>query len=307
MVPTGSVSMFQSRTTQSRFEHCTRSPGSSRTARAARAALCVGALLLAVALPGCYFPDRNLQSAREGVLGETEPLPEDDGVDEATRAEIARESGSTIRPGDQIRIDVLQDDELNGTYRIDNDGGFQWHYVGRVKTESLTTSDLRKKLIDVADEYINDPSITVNYTSQQPRSVRVLGYVRDPGPVPLDSEMRIVDALAAAGDLHEEANQQEIVLIRAASPDRIRAGLFNYRDAMLNPLGDAWASNVPLEPGDTVYVPRSGRAQWEAAILFVNRLADTLVGIERSIILYEDAESVLSTGETAGRNTIVVR
>lgn len=267
--------------------------------------------MMFVVLVGCYNPSKNLRPANEGMIapaGETTRSGgEAEAVDPAILREIITETGSTIQVGDEISVNVYQDEKLAGTYRIDNDGGFQWHYVGRVKTTGLTTNDLRRKLSDVAAKYLIEPSVIVNYVAQQPRSIRVLGETRTQGHFALKRKMRLIDAIAAAGGITANANQQEIILIRSVSPTEIRAGIFNYREAMLNPLNGAWASNVELLAGDTIFVPKSGKAQWESAINFINRLADTAVGIERSVVLYPDVESVISTGDTAGRNTIVVR
>ena len=261
-------------------------------------------------ITGCHNPDKSLVGAKEGMQAtnmNTAANSSDDNVDPALIREIVTETGSTIEPGDEIDIAVLQDERLNGLYKIDNDGGFQWHYVGRVKTDSLTTSDLRRKLTDVVSKFINEPSITINYKTQEPRTIRVLGETKEQGHFALKHNMRLIDGITEAGGLTPNANQQEIILIRSVSPTEIRAGLFNYRDATLNPLGGEWVNNVTLQTGDTIFVPKSGKAQWEAAITFINRLADTGVGIERSIVLYPDVESVISSGDTAGKNTIVVR
>jgi len=272
-------------------------PVASRSARfASTCVVSVMALVTAMLVGGCHNPNGDLQPITVGLS-----------TDPNVMSTIANAGPTTIQPGDEIVVSVLQDERLSGTYRIDNDGGFQWHYVGRVKTDSLTTNDLRRKLADVASTYINEPSVTVNYVSQQPPTIRVLGQANTQGLIALKRGWRLMDAIAAVGGPTRDANWNEVVLVRSVSPTEIRAGIFNYREAMLNPLGDEWRNNIMLEKGDTIFFATSGRAQWESAIQFVNRLGDAIVGVERSIVLYPDVESVISTGETEGQNTIVVR
>jgi len=283
---------------------------SSHTHRNGTTTLALLSLITLTILTGCHNPDKGLKGADEGMKAtqtETSNSDDTDNVDPALIREIVTDTGSTMMPGDEIDVAVLQDERLDGTYKIDNDGGFQWHYVGRVKTDSLTTNDLRRKLTDVVSKFINDPSITINYKTQQPRTIRVLGETKQQGHFPLTNNMRLIDGITEAGGLTTDANQQEIILIRSVSAKEIRAGLFNYREATLNPLGGEWVNNIPLQTGDTIFVPKSGKAQWEAAINFINKLADTGVGIERGIVLYPDVESVISSGDNSGRNTIVVR
>ena len=172
-----------------------------------RLVLAGGVGLTILALSGCYSPNRDLVGANAGMSappavaeGEGEG---DDAVDTATLREILTETGSTIQRGDEISISVYQDERLDGTYRIDNDGGFQWHYVGQVKTTGLTTNDLRRKLTDVAGIYLTEPSVIVNYISQRPRSIRVLGQARAQGHFALTRNMRLVDAIAAAGGIQD--------------------------------------------------------------------------------------------------------
>ncbi len=272
--------------------------------------ICLITIATVFSLNACHNPDKGLNGAQKGMqtVATNPPVTDsDDNVDPALIREIVTETGSTIEPGDEIDISVLQDEKLNGLYKIDNDGGFQWHYIGRVKTDSLTTNDLRRKLTEVVSKFINEPSVTINYKTQQPRTIRVIGETKQQGHFPLTHNMRLIDGITEAGGLTDNANQKEIILIRSVSDKEIRAGLFNYREATLNPLGGEWVNNVTLQTGDTIFVPKSGKAQWEAAIAFIDRLANAGVGIERGIVLYPDIESVISSGDNAGRNTIVVR
>ena len=276
----------------------TRAAASAACAARIAMVCCVAALSFMIS--GCNHPADTLTPISEGVAKGTSD------VDGGVLSDIVNAGPTTIQPGDEIAISVLQDERLNGTYRIDNDGGFQWYYVGRVKTDSLTPSDLRRKLTDAVSKFLNEPAVTVNWVSQEPPTIRILGESETQGLLSLKRGWRLMDAIAAAGGPTDDANVKEIMLIRSVSPSEIRAGLFNYREATLNPLGGEWKNNITLEAGDTIFIPKSGRAQWLAAIEFVDRLADAVVGTERAIVLYPDVESVITTGETEGRNTIVV-
>ncbi len=258
------------------------------------------------AMVGCNNPNKDLASAEmmsanpnttnaDGQAGEL-PLP----------PPIVMPY--VLEDGDEVIINVLQDERLNGTYRLDSDGGFQWHYAGRVRARGLTTNDIRRKLAGVLEEYIVDPSVTVNLTAQRGRYVNVLGFVKSAGRIAVRRDMRIVDALTEAGGLVEDGRMDCVILVRRMPDNEIRAGIFNYKEATLNPIeSGAWASNVILQPGDTIIVPKSKLAQWNTAVDTVRRFLDTAVNAERGIVLYPDAREVLKTGDSGGKNTIVVK
>jgi polysaccharide export outer membrane protein len=210
-------------------------------------------------------------------------------------------------PGDEISIKIVQDPDLNGNYRLDTDGSIQFPYIGPMRLDGLTTMDVRRKVKAGLMEVYTDPFVTVNIVSQEQQYVRVVGEVGRPGLIPWNRRMTIVDAIADAGDLTASGARTSIVLIRRTAEDEIAAGMFNYREAMHNPTSELWASNIPLERGDTIFVPRSDKAQWESAFKFIQTMFGTATDIQRAIILYPDTKSVLETGDRSGRTTVIVR
>lgn len=212
-----------------------------------------------------------------------------------------------LTPGDEVAIDLLADDRLNRTIRVDYDGGFQFPYVGRVQAEGLTTTDLQRKLSGVLAEYYTEPNLTVNLVSEEQQYFTMVGEARAPGRYPIQPNMRIIDAVALAGGPLPSAEQTRLVLIRRTAQDQVAACFFDYRGALLMNSPEAWASNIAVQRGDVLYFPRSDRAQWESAFQFVSQMFGAVVDVERAIVLYPDVESILETGEKSGSSTIIVR
>ena len=69
----------------------------------------------------------------------------------------------------------------------------------------------------------------------------------------------------------------------------------------------AWKSNLTVQRGDTIYIPRNDKAQWESIMQFISTTINPLIDVERGIILYPDVESVISTGEKDRGSTVIVR
>lgn len=258
-------------------------------------------------LTGCNHPNKDLKTAHVGVLGNDPDAAADD-IAPIIRAPLRLPY--ILAPGDEISINVLEDERLTQDIRLDSDGGFQFYYVGRIKAEGLTTLDLKKKLTTSLAEFYVEPHVAVNLKSEEQQFVNVIGLPLKPGRIRLTRGMRILDAIAEAGGAHPDADRQRVILIRRVSDDKppyVVAGFFDYKDAMLNPLGGAMASNIPLQRGDTIYFPKNGKAQWESVFKFISEMSGSISDVERSIILYPKVEDVFNFGEIQGTTNIIVR
>lgn len=258
------------------------------------------ALLWCVFVGGCNMPGDMPTLDPEG-FGKPQSEASDGGPAETAQLPY------TLEPGDQIAVKVVQDPALDGNYTIDSDGGIQYPYIGPMRLEGLTTADARRKIASGLREYYTDPFVTVNLLSQMQQYVRIMGQVQKQGRIPLERGMTIVDAIAESGGLTRDASQRKIVLIRRVSENQVAAGFFNYRDAVLYPSSEAWASNLMLKRGDMIFVPTNERAQWESAFQFISTMFGAAVDIERSIVLYPDVRDILKTGDNPSRSTIIVR
>jgi polysaccharide export outer membrane protein len=83
--------------------------------------------------------------------------------------------------------------------------------------------------------------------------VYVMGQVKNPGPYPLTANMSFLEALARAGGPNDNAQQGKIVLARPSKNTEQIVDLENNIQK--------GGTNYQLEPGDIVYVPKSGLAQ----------------------------------------------
>lgn len=104
--------------------------------------------------------------------------------------------------------------------------------------------NLRMKKGDIV--FIPDSSDTAVY---------VLGYVLRPGSYRLTPRMTVLDALAQAGGVTEDAQPRQIGLYRAGAN---KVEIIDFRD-LIDP---ARAVNHALEDGDALFVPRSQLADF---------------------------------------------
>lgn len=98
--------------------------------------------------------------------------------------------------------------------------------------------------------------------------VYVMGQVKNPGPYPLTANMSFLEALARAGGPNDNAQQGKIVLARPSNNSEQVIDLEKFVKQ---------GANASLEPGDIVYVPKSGLAQLGYVMQQINPITSMLL------------------------------
>jgi len=170
----------------------------------------------------------------------------------ATRAEAEYLLGA----GDVIRIDVLDEKDLTRqNVRIDNDGSFEYPYLGRVTARGKTRRDLadavRKGLIDGG--YVINPIVTVDVETPRPRFIKVIGEVRAASKYPLTPGMTLLEGLIAAGGVNTQSAGSRVILQSQAADGTADPTTREFSlDDVLNLKSEA---NPLLQEDDTISVP----------------------------------------------------
>jgi len=161
-----------------------------------------------------------------------------------------------LGPGDIIEIKVYGIKDLQATVRIPESGSFDFPLVGTVKAAGVSAPEVEKAIAKVLNErYVNEANVTVFVKEFNSYRISVVGAVSKPGTVVLKKgTCTLVDALAEAGGLTDTAARE--IYVTAADSSGIR----QTRPIDLSPLleGGDLSLNVPLQPGDSIYVPAGG-------------------------------------------------
>jgi len=172
------------------------------------------------------------------------PMPADTGV-------MQRED-YVIGPSDILSVRVWKNPELSvDQVPVRPDGKISTPLAGDVQGAGLTAKQLQDVLTTALAEYVTAPHVTVIVLKMNSRHVSVEGQVQRPGLIPLESDMRVVDAITTAGGFTPFANRKRIKIIRRQLDGSVTTYGFNY-DAFVS--GSAPGSNGLLEPNDTVVV-----------------------------------------------------
>jgi polysaccharide export outer membrane protein len=194
---------------------------------------------IAVALVGCSSFSLPFGSARSAAPPPADPVALD------------RES-YVIGPEDVLRVDVWQNEELSVTVPVRPDGRISVPLVDDVQAAGLTTAELKLVLAEKLAEFVKNPEVTVIVNQIQSKRVYVIGEMARQTVIPLNQDMRVLDALAVAGGFTTFADKDDIKILRR-SGDGLVEYHFDY-DAFVKGRAPL-ESNFLLQPGDTIVVP----------------------------------------------------
>lgn len=179
----------------------------------------------------------------------------------------------TIRSGDHldIRVSSLNEvmdrqfqksggNELNpaslgqqkGTtdegFPVESSGTIHLHFLGKIKVAGMTRSELKNRLEADLKPFMKDPIASVRFMN---RKVTVIGEVKTPKLIPLQEDrINLIDALVASGDLTENAQVDDILIVRDSAQSKIFKHInLNDKDLLLSP----W---FYLQHNDVVYVKK---------------------------------------------------
>ena len=157
-----------------------------------------------------------------------------------------------IGPGDDLQIFVWKNPDISVNVPVRPDGRITVPLIDDVQAEGLTPLELRDLVAAELEEFVTGARVSVVVRAVKSKRVNVLGQVARPGTVLLINQFRIVDALASVGGFREFSDWNDVKLIRTDGGLETTY-IFDY-EAYID--GDAPDTNIVLEPGDTIVVPR---------------------------------------------------
>ena len=170
-------------------------------------------------------------------------------------------SAQSLKPGDTIAIQVLQDSKLDRQVVIGPTGMISFPLAGQVRAGGLTPQALENALrTRLKGKYSTALDITVSLVavSKEDEELRprifVTGEVNRPGPHVIRTKTTVLQAIALAGGLGQFASKRRIQIRRRVNGVE-STFLFDYRAFES---GTDLTGNIELEPGDVVVVPERG-------------------------------------------------
>ncbi len=204
-----------------------------------------------------------------------------------------------LGPNDLVAVAVYGVPELSRTLRIGRDGKLQMPMVEQPiaaagKLPSGLEADIAAALR--ANDLVVSPLVTVTVTEYVSRQVTIAGAVHNPTTIQAITSIRLLEAIARAGGLTEDAGAEVLVQSRAESGAESSRRI-SVKELMGHPDDE---SNPQLYPGDEIRVPRAprvfvmGNVRKQGAIPLVDSSATSVmkaVALAEGLAPYSNSEA----------------
>lgn len=153
-----------------------------------------------------------------------------------------------IVTGDVVSVRVFNQEAMSTRAKVRSDGKISMPFLGDVAVVGKPPATVAREMEAGLKNFINSPNVTVTVEEFQPTTVSVVGEVSHPGIIAIERNAGVLQALATAGGLTENASRDDIFVLRELPvPRRIR---FTWELLTRNPP----TSTFRLRPGDIVVV-----------------------------------------------------
>jgi protein involved in polysaccharide export with SLBB domain len=175
-------------------------------------------------------------------------------------------------PGDKLRVQFQLTPELNEDVTVAPDGTVGLRAAGQVAAAGRTATQLQEDIAQAAGKILIKPIVTVSLTENLGSPVFIGGAVAKPGAYNILGRRGSLEAVQLAGGFSPDARMDEVVLIRRDPKDKPMLRTVDVR-GFLEGSDSAATGDVPLAPGDIIFVPRNRISEVDLWIdQFINRL-----------------------------------
>lgn len=176
----------------------------------------------------------------------------------------------TLRPGDQLNIVIIQEQDISSNlqnsqetpYTVRPDGTVSFPLVGEINASGMTVDQFTRYLRNGLSRYYVEPDVTVNIVKLGGIRVHVFGEVKKPGTYELTKGHTIMDALGASGGFTWDAAKKKVFLIH--QDDTNKAIKINLNNMLKT--GNL-KDNLVLKEGDILYLTKNGRIDFARDIV----------------------------------------
>lgn len=172
-----------------------------------------------------------------------------------------------VKPGDVLRVTVLEDPNLNSELLVRPDGGISMLIAGNIQAAGQTVPALQQQITNrIAGNFANRPNVSIALASiaesrgkraAVPATIDVyfLGEVGASGVKKLPRGTTMLQALSQGGGLGKFAATKRVQLRRVDKNGVEQVYIFNYKNALR---GKPVRNNYRLMSGDVILVPERG-------------------------------------------------
>jgi polysaccharide export outer membrane protein len=156
-----------------------------------------------------------------------------------------------IAPGEMVHVEVLGELDLEQHARVSDSGEIRLKIGTSVHIAGLSTTAAAEVIQNaLSKEYLLHPQATVSIEETSSEKVSVFGEVKTPGTYFIPTSSAVLDVLAMAGGLSDVADRR-VTIQRHGSKTKESYNVSNDASTALT-------TDITVNPGDRVFVPRAG-------------------------------------------------
>jgi polysaccharide biosynthesis/export protein len=160
-----------------------------------------------------------------------------------------------ISAGDLIEVNMFENPDLSGRFRVDEKGDINVPLIGSVHLQGTTAEEaatlIERRFVEAQILQAAESHATVFIDEYATQGITVNGEVKATGVYPALGVRMLNDVIAAAGGLTPAAASKVLITHRS---DPGQPVTFDYNPESLHPV----IPDVQVFPGDSILVPRAG-------------------------------------------------
>ena len=182
-----------------------------------------------------------------------------------TTAPASAQDSYRIKPGDVVRVEVLEDSTLNRDAIVLPDGRISLPLAGSVTAGGRSIEQVRSEVISkLASNFATEPTVFVSLTqlgtpratggsAVRKNTIYILGEVANPGAHEIESGTTMLQALAQVGGFSQFAATKRIQLRRTDKSKKEQIYNVNYKEILA---GKTSIGTTVMQSGDVIIVPQ---------------------------------------------------
>lgn len=166
--------------------------------------------------------------------------------------------------GDLIAVTVFETADLNCEVRVSARGQINLPLLGDVSVINLSASEAEQMIEDLYKEkYLHDPHVAVYIKEHVSKQITVVGAVKTPGTYDYVSQRKLLDVLAIAGGINDEAGSLAYLTRQDPKTGKSNNYYIDLNDLLKN---GNMAHNHVILGGDILFIPESGLCFVDGAV-----------------------------------------
>lgn len=169
--------------------------------------------------------------------------------------------------GDEITVDVFGVEELSGNFRIDGLGRISLPLIGSVEVSGYTLSETEDVIeTRYGESYLRNPQVSVAVLEFRSQQFTAVGAVAQPRVYTTERKVTLIEALAMAGGLSDNAGQYVYLTDRIRNPETEELGTRSLAISIDDLTQGRSEVNVVLGEAALINVPQAGSVFVEGAV-----------------------------------------